>query len=185
MSGNQYATINTQVQCKETLHTDAHMFLCQELIEEAPNAATDIMAQLYLKVGMKHWKGKGRAANKSEVNQLYFRYTFTPNHYRYLNTYQKNSILESHMFLKENIDGTIKRRTVEGGNKQMEFTSKEDSSSTTVSTEAVILSCTIHVEEKRGFAVIYIPNAFIQTRVENENQMAVIKIRGVLSDLLP
>ena len=44
------------------------------------------------------------------------------------------------MFLNKNRDGTIKGRTVAGGNKQRYFITKEDSSSTTVSTEAVLLS---------------------------------------------
>ena len=34
------------------------------------------------------------------------------------------------------------------------------------------------------FSVIDIPNTFIQTQVENENEMTVINIRGVLVDLL-
>ena len=73
------------------------------------------------------------------------------------------------MFLKENVDGTIKGRTVAVGNKQRDFISKEDSSSPTVATESVILSCIIDAEEKRGVAIIDIPNAFIQTRVKNKN----------------
>ena len=32
--------------------------------------------------------------------------------------------------------------------------------------------------------MIYIPNAFIQTRVEDEKEMAFINIRGVLVDIL-
>ena len=73
------------------------------------------------------------------------------------------------MFIKENRDSTIKGGTVEGVNKQTYFISKEDSSSPTVSTEAVRLSCIIDAEEKRGVDVIDIPNGFIQKRVENEN----------------
>jgi hypothetical protein len=37
---------------------------------------------------------------------------------------------------------------------------------------------------RRRPKVIDIPNAFIQTRVEDEKDMAVIKIRGVLVDML-
>ena len=110
-----------------------------------------------------------RAAAKYEMNQLHYRDTFKPNHYRDLNEYQKKSILESHMFLKEKIDSIIKGRTVVGGNKQRYFIAKEDSSSPTVSTKAVIFSFIIDAEEQRDVAVIGIPNACIQTRVENEN----------------
>jgi hypothetical protein len=46
------------------------------------------------------------------------------------------------------------------------------------------LSCIIDAEEGRDVAVVYIPNAFVQTRVENEKDMAFINIRGVLVDIL-
>jgi hypothetical protein len=51
-------------------------------------------------------------------------------------------------------------------------------------TEAVLLSCIIDAKEGMDVAVIYIPNAFIQMRVEDEGDMAIIKIRGVLVDIL-
>ena len=53
-----------------------------------------------------------------------------------------------------------------------------------MSTEAVLLSCIIDAEEERDVAVIDIPNAFIQTRVENEKDVVYIRVRGVLVELL-
>ena len=91
----------------------------------------------------------------------------------------------SHMFLKEKRDRKIKGRTMYGGTKLREFIPKEDSISLTVATKAVIMSCIIYTEEERDVYVINITNAFIQTRVDNENEMAVINIRGFLVDLLP
>ena len=88
------------------------------------------------------------------------------------------------MFLKEKTDGAIKGRAMARGNKQRDYISKEDTSSQTSATEAVLLSCIIDAEEERDVAVIGIPNAFIQTRVEDEKDMAFIKIRGVLVDIL-
>jgi hypothetical protein len=44
--------------------------------------------------------------------------------------------------------------------------------------------CIIDAEEHRDVAVVDIPNAFVQTRVENEKDMAFIKIRGILVDIL-
>jgi hypothetical protein len=85
---------------------------------------------------------------------------------------------------KEKRDGKVKGRIVAGGNKQRDYISKEDASSTTVATESVLLSCIIAAEEGRDVIVVDIPNAFIQTRVENEKDMAFIKIRGVLVDIL-
>jgi hypothetical protein len=88
------------------------------------------------------------------------------------------------MFLKQKRDGKIKGRTVAGGNKQRDYISKEDASSPTVATESVLLSCIIDAEEERYVAVVDIPNAFVQTRVENEKDVAFIKIRGILVDIL-
>ena len=103
------------------------------------------MTQLSLKEGMKRCKVKCKAAAKYEIKQLHFRDTFKKNHYRYLNEYKKKSILESHKFIKEKRDGTIKGRTVAGGNKQRDFISKEYSILPTVSTKDVIFSCIIYV----------------------------------------
>jgi len=52
---------------------------------------------------------------------------------------------------------------VAGGNKQRDYISKEDTSSPTVTTELVLLTCIIDTQEGRDVAVINIPNAFIQT----------------------
>ena len=46
------------------------------------------------------------------------------------------------------------------------------------------MSCIIDAEEERDVAVIDIPNTFIKARVEDENDMVFIKIRGVLVDIL-
>ena len=78
----------------------------------------------------------------------------------------------------------IKGRAVAGGNKQHDYISKEDVISPTVANEAVLVSCIIDAEEERGVAVINIPNAFIQTKVEDKKDMNFIKICGVLVDIL-
>jgi hypothetical protein len=88
------------------------------------------------------------------------------------------------MFIKQKRDGKIKRRTVARGNKQCDYISKEDASSPTVATEAVIFSCIIDVKERRYVAVVCIPKVFVQTRVEKEKDTDFIKIRGVLVDIL-
>ena len=71
-----------------------------------------------------------------------------------------------------------------GRNKQRGYISKEDASSPTVTSESVLMSCIIYAKEGRDVAVIDIPNAFTQTRVEDEKDMAIIKIRGILVDIL-
>jgi hypothetical protein len=57
-------------------------------------------------------------------------------------------------------------------------------SSSTVSAEAITLTCIIDVLEGRDIAVVEIPNAFVQTVVEDEEQCVIICIRGNLVDVL-
>jgi hypothetical protein len=166
------------------MHPDAHMAFFQSEGPCEPDVVAAIMTQLSLKAGLKQWGEKAKAAVHSEMKQLHLRDTFKPLHWGDLNETQRKSVLESHMFLKEKRDGKIKGRTVAGGNKQRDFISKEDASSPTVATEAVLLTCIVDAEEGRDVAVIDIPNAFIQTRVEDDKDMAIIKIRGVLVDML-
>ena len=52
-----------------------------------------------------------------------------------------------------------------GGNKQRGYILKEDASSPTVSNAAVMLTCVIDADENRDFAIVDIPNAFVQTVV--------------------
>jgi hypothetical protein len=53
-----------------------------------------------------------------------------------------------------------------------------------VSAEAVILTCVINALEDQDIAVIDIPNAFVQTVIEDEEHHVVIRIRGLLVDIL-
>ena len=71
-------------------------------------------------------------------------------------------MLESHIFLKGG--------TVSGGNKQCMYIPKEDSSSPNVTTESVLLTTIVNTEKNRDAAVIDIPNAFIQTSIEEKSE---------------
>jgi hypothetical protein len=110
------------------------------------------------------------------MKPLHLRKTFKPKHWRELSKSERHTVMESHMFLKLKRDGKIKGRTIAGGNKQCDYISKEDASSPTVATESVLILCIIDAEEHRDVAIVDIPNAFVQTRVENEKDMAFINI---------
>jgi hypothetical protein len=81
-------------------------------------------------------------------------------------------------------DGILKARTVAGGNKQRGYILKEDASSPTESNEAVMLTCVIDADENRDVAIVDIPNAFVQTVVEDEKDRVFVRIRGPLVDIL-
>jgi hypothetical protein len=184
LTGTRYSYAVTQLENFGTLNPDAHMFVQEDFYQTEPDVVAAIMTQLSLKSGLKEWGDRAREAVESEMKQLHFRNTFKPMHWSELTDTQRKTVLESHLFLKEKRDGKIKGRTVAGGNKQRDYISKEDVSSPTVATESVLLSCIIDAEEDRDVAVIDIPNAFIQTRIEDEKDMAIIKLRGVLVDIL-
>ncbi len=67
------------------------------------------------------------------------------------------------MFIGQKRTGETKVRMVAGGNMQRDHVTKEELSSPTVSTEAVLLTLIVDVHQGRDVAVIDIPNAFIQT----------------------
>jgi hypothetical protein len=184
MTGSKYGYAVTQLEKYGVLHPDAHMFTQGDFYQSEPDVVAMVMTQLSLKAGLKAWGAKARTAAHNEMKQLHLRDTFKPWHWKHLTHTQRQMVLESHMFLKLKRDGRTKARTVAGGNKQRNYISKEDSSSPTVATESVLLTCIIDAEEGRDVAVIDIPNAFIQTRVEEEKDMSFIILRGVLVDIL-
>ena len=105
-------------------------------------------------------------------------------HWKDLTEEQRSRILESHLFLKLKRDGSVKGRTVAGRNKQRDHIGKDEASSPTVSTESVMLTAAIEAAENSDVASIDIPNAFIQTRVENPKDRVCIRIRRILVDML-
>ena len=118
------------------------------------------------------------------MNQLHWRNSFRPIKWTELSSKQRETILESHIFIKKKRTGEVKGRTVAGGNKQRDYIDKEESSSPTVATESVILTSMVDAIEEREIMVIDVPNAFIQTVVEDESKRVIIRIRGMLVDIL-
>jgi hypothetical protein len=181
MTGSKYLYTVIQLKIQRVLYPDAHMFVQGDFYQLEPDVVAAIMTQLSLKAGLKEWGKKG---SHYEMKQLHLRKTFTPKDWRELSKAQRQTVIKSHMFLKLKRDRNIKGRAVAGGNKQRNYISKEDASSPTVTTESVLLSFIMDAEEHRDVAVVDIPNVFVQTRVENEKDMAFIKIRGILVDIL-
>jgi len=75
------------------------------------------------------------------------------------------------MFLKEKHDGTIKAIGCTDGRSQREYTTKSNTSSLTVSLEAIMMSCAIDAKENRHVAIAYIPGAFLHADMDEEVYM--------------
>jgi Reverse transcriptase (RNA-dependent DNA polymerase) len=160
------------------VHPDAHMNPDYTLV------AHHIMTQLSMKAGMKRWKNKAEGAVTKELQQLHFRDTFEPIDPKTLSKQEYDQALESHLFLKQKRDDTIKGRLVAGGNKQRGTIEKEEATSPTAALESVLLTATIDALEERDVATIDIPNAFVQTRLENDADKAIMRMRGRLAELM-
>ena len=99
---------------------------------------------------------------------------------------QKREALESHLFLEQKRNLEIKGRVVGGGNKQRDYTSKQEASSPTSHTESIFMTSAIDAMEGRDVAVVDIPNAFVQTDLVKDDKPVkiIMAIRGRLAELL-
>ena len=79
--------------------------------------------------------------------------------------------------MTEKRDGTIKARPCADGSKQREYINKEDAASSTVTTEAIVLTCIIDAKEWREVAIVDLPGAFLHA--ENEDDI-IMSMRGRL-----
>ena len=85
------------------------------------------------------------------------------------------------MFLNEKHDGIIKARSCEDGWSQREYTTKSDTSSPTVSLEAMKISCAVDAKEGRYVAVTDIPGTFLQMDMEKDVNML---LEGTIAELV-
>ena len=144
------------------------------------------MAQLSMKAAIKKWGEQAKFAISKEMKQMHWQNSYKPRHWHSLSKKQKDQVLESHIFVEQKRDGTIKACKVIGGNKQCDYITKDDVSSPTVTAEAVMLTCVIDAQEGRDVAVVDIPNAFVPTIVSEEDaeHRVIVRIRGPLVDVL-
>jgi hypothetical protein len=125
-------------------------------------------------------------SSKAEMKQIHMRDSFKPKHYHELTQKQKARMVESFIFLKEKKDGSLKARAVLGGNVQRDYITKDEASSPTAYTEAVILTAIVDAKEKRDVATVDLPNAFCQTVITDADaeHRIIVRLRGALVDML-
>ena len=94
---------------------------------------------------------------------------------------QKRAALRYLMFLKQKRCGKIKGRGCADGRKQKLYKTKDETSSPTMHTESLFLSCIIDALKKREVVTLDIPAAFIQANID---EVIHVKLVGELVDLL-
>jgi hypothetical protein len=140
-----------------------------------------ILTQYNLKQGIKKFGDDGKAAVLVELQQLYDRDVMSPIGKYDLTPAERKGALRYLMFLKEKRCGTIKGRGCADGRPQREYMSKEETSSPTVATEALLLTCVIDAVEKRDVATCDIPGAFMQSDMKGK---VVMKLEGVMAEVI-
>jgi hypothetical protein len=94
---------------------------------------------------------------------------------------ERRGALRYIMFLKKNECEKIKGRGCADGRPQRDYMTKEDTSSPTVATEALMLSCMIDATKHRDVATCDIPGAFMQSKMEGK---VIMKLEGVMADII-
>ena len=95
----------------------------------------------------------------------------------------KNKALGYLMFIKRKCCGKVEARGCCNGRPQRLYISKEESSSPTVATHALMASCLMEAMERRKVVTIDLPGAFLQADWPADNK-CYIKFEGVIVDMI-
>jgi post-segregation antitoxin (ccd killing protein) len=137
-----------------------------------------------MKAGLKKSRKEGEDGVSKELSQLHLRATFEPMDSLQLSREERECTMESHLFLKQKKDGTIKGQMAAGGNKQGDTIDKTEPSSPAALLESALLASAIDAQERRDVAEINIPNAHVQTALKNEEDKATMRWQGELAEVM-
>jgi hypothetical protein len=113
---------------------------------------------------LKQFGKKGADAVIAELHQAYYRDVFQPRCKDDLSPEQQKRALQYLMYLKQKRCGRIKARGCADGRKQRLYKTKEETSSPTVSTEAVFLTLIIDAREKwKVVTLIFLEHSCMHT----------------------
>ena len=104
-----------------------------------------------------------------------------PKHRAELSADDRHKALNYLMYLKQKRCSRIKARGCADGRKQRVYKGKDETSSPTVSTEALFLSCVIDAQEGRKVATVDIPGAFMHSEMD---EVLHLRLDGPMAELL-
>ena len=139
------------------------------------------LTQYNLRRGLKAFGQAAVDAVVSELKQLHDRRTMHPIHAGALSLADKRRALGYLMFVKEKRCGTIKGRGCADGRKQRVYKTKQETSSPTVRTESLLLSCVIDAKERRNVITCDVPGAFMQVDID---EVVHVRFEGAMVDML-
>ena len=115
---------------------------------------------------------------------MHLRNSFIPRNRDSLTPEEEKSMCKAVNLIKEKTSGEIKGRCCADGRKQRVYVTKEESASPTAFTESVLITATIEAKENRKVITLDVPNAFIQTYLENKDERIILVLRGLAVNLL-
>ena len=153
----------------------------EEVVLVTANNAPEDTLQMSMKQGLRMFGEEGYAAVRKEMQQLHDRKVMQPINRKDLTLAQKREALGYLMFLKKKRSGTVKGRGCADGRKQRAYITKEESTSPTISTEAVFLMAVVDAWENRKVAVLDVPGAFMQVDMD---ELVHVRFEGEMVDKL-
>jgi hypothetical protein len=133
------------------------------------------MTQMSAKAGIKKHGQVALDALYNEFLQLHDLEVFQGLHASKLTKEQKNAALRAISVIKEKRCGKIKGRTVADGRPQKGLYTKEETTSPTVSTDALMMSILIEAWEQRDVATADVAGAYLKAEFED---FVVLRIEG-------
>jgi hypothetical protein len=116
------------------------------------------------------------------MKQLHDRKVMATRHSRDLTCKEREEALAYLMFLREKPDGSFKARGCADGRKQRQWTAKSDSSSPTISTQAMFLTAVVDALEGRDVATVDVAGAFMQ--VDMDGEIVHVRFTGTMVEKL-
>ena len=140
-----------------------------------------IMTQMTAKAGIKKHGQVAIDALFQEFSQLHDLGVFEGQDARKLTDKQKRAALRAISMIKEKRCGKIKGRTVADGRSQRDLFTKEQTTSPTVSTDALMLSILIDALERRDVATADVAGAYLHAHMKD---FTLLKVEGPSVDIL-
>ena len=138
----------------------------EEVVLITANDAPEDTPQMSMKQGLRMFGEEGYAAVRKEMQQLHDRKVMQPINCTDLTPEHKREALGYLMFLMKKRSGTVKGRGCADGHKQRAYITKEESTSPTISTEAMFLMAVVDAWENQKVVVLDVPGAFMQVDMD-------------------
>ena len=123
-----------------------------------------------LKAGINKFGNQAKSSAHKEMKQLHNRSCFRPVHKCSLLKSERHGAMESLLFLTQKRNKMIKSQHCANGSTQCTYMEHDEVMSKTISIKGTLLTTVIEAQEGQDITTCNIPNAFVQTHVEEKDK---------------